>query len=174
MREKTLSHYPLGSDDYPEIDFSCNIKKTNVKFLERKLNWRGTCTPFSVWSMHGSGFDEPNWCTSNCGCFFRLDELTVRLVATIRWASILYRVWFQNKQWKRNDHWNLEMKLQFLMWPYHYILVLPIFWSSNCWWSALNWVARNTWTVCSRIRPRTHCYPSHQRGRSLINKILVR
>ena len=76
------------------------------------LNWRGTCTPFSVWSMHGSGFHEPNWCTSNCGCFFRLDELTVRLVATVRWASILYRVWFQNKEWKRNDHWNLRLKLR--------------------------------------------------------------
>ena len=68
--KEPLSHYPLDSNDYTEIVFSCNIKKTNVKFLEKKLNWRGTCTPFSVWSMHGSGFDEPNLCTSNCGSYF--------------------------------------------------------------------------------------------------------
>jgi len=43
------------------------------------------------------------------------------------------------------------MKLQFLKWPYHYFLVLPRFWTSNCWWSALHWAARDTWTGCSGI-----------------------
>ena len=51
---KLSSHYPLGSHDYTRIDFSCNFKKTNVKFLERKLNWRGRANPFSVWSVAGN------------------------------------------------------------------------------------------------------------------------
>ena len=172
--KEPLSHYPLGSHDYTRIDFSCNILKYECEVLREETELKGDVHPIQCLI---NAWEWVRW-TQLMHLKLRkllcLDELTIRLVATIRWASILYRVWFQNKQWKRNDHWNLEMKLQFLMWPYHYILVLPRFWSSNCWWSALNWVARNTWTVCSRIRPRTHCYPSYQRGRSLINKILVR
>ena len=107
---KLSSHYPLSSHDYTGIDFSCNIKKTNVKFLERILNWWGTCTPFSVWSMRlfGESHEDFKYMHLKLRKLLCLDELTIRLVATIRWAKLLYRVWFQIKEWKSKDNWNLR------------------------------------------------------------------
>ena len=108
--KEPLSHYPLGSQDYTRIDFSCNIMKYECEVLREETELKGDVHPIQCLI---NAWEWVRW-TQLMHLKLRkllcLDELTIRLVATIRWASILYRVWFQNKEWKRNDHWNLRHK----------------------------------------------------------------
>ena len=42
---KLSSHYPLGSHDYTEIDFSCNIMKYECEVLREDTELKGDVHP---------------------------------------------------------------------------------------------------------------------------------
>ena len=99
--KEPLSHYQLGSYDYTKISFNSNTMKFWGEVLKEDTELKGDVHPIQCLI---NAWEWVRW-TQLMHLKLRkllcLDELTIRLVATIRWASILYRVWFQNKEWKK-------------------------------------------------------------------------